>query len=90
MQSAQAAAALGIVVEYETIEMVLQRLPEHSGLEAWWLTAEVAAVTNPDRFWTLAETYAERMAAHSGDYADTFRRYAGAQLERIRSVGVSG
>jgi hypothetical protein len=84
----QAAAALGMAIEHDAIEAVLERLPEHSGLEAWWLAAEVAAATATDRFFTLAETYADRLAAHAAEHAETFRRYAGARLDWMRTVRV--
>jgi hypothetical protein len=41
----QATAALGRPIEHDPVEAILQRLPEHSGLEAWWVAAEVAAAT---------------------------------------------
>jgi hypothetical protein len=41
----QAAAALGRPIEHDPVEAIFQRLPEHSGLEAWWVAAEVAAAT---------------------------------------------
>jgi hypothetical protein len=86
----QAAAALGMAVDYEATEAILQRLLAHSGLEAWWLTAEVATTFNVDRFWTLAEAFADRSAERAGDYADTFRRHVATHLERVRSVGIRG
>jgi hypothetical protein len=85
-----AATALGIPAEHELVEAVLQRLPEHSGLEAWWLTSTVAAATNTDRYWNLAEAYAARLVEHAGEHAETFRAYAVAQMERIKRVSVHG
>jgi DNA-binding SARP family transcriptional activator len=85
-----AAAALAEPVEHTPIEAVLRLLPEHAGLEAWWLVADVAAATHSDAFWALAEEYAARLAVHAGEYAETFTRYAGARLERTRTVGRQG
>jgi DNA-binding SARP family transcriptional activator len=85
-----AAAALGEPVEHTSIEAVLRQLPVHAGLEAWWLAADVAAATHTDAFWALAEAYVARLAVHAGEYAETFTRYAGARLERTRTVGFQG
>lgn len=70
-------------------DAVLQRLAEHSGLEAWWLTAEVAAAFEDDIFFNLAEAYAGRLSEHAGNNADTFRQYARAHLKRIRAVATN-
>jgi AAA ATPase domain/Bacterial transcriptional activator domain len=82
----QAAAALDMPIERDAVEAILQRLPEHSGLEAWRFVAEVAAPTATDRFFTLAETYAERLADHAAEHVETFRRHARADLERLRTL----
>jgi tetratricopeptide (TPR) repeat protein len=86
----RAAAALGEPVEHEALATVLGRLPAHAGLESWWLAAEMAAATRTDQFWALAETYAGRLAAGAGEHAETFRSYAGARLESMRTVGRQG
>ena len=86
----EAAAALGEPFAAAATETVLERLPRHAGLEAWWLAAEAAAATHSDRFQVLAEDYAARLAAHAGQYAERFSSYAGARLERIRTVGLHG
>jgi hypothetical protein len=89
LHEVQAAAALGDPPDDATTEAILQRLAEHSGLEAWWLTAEVAAAFEVDIFFNLAEAYACRLAEHAGNHADTFRDYARAYLEKIRAVATN-
>ncbi len=87
---AQARVALGESVDAAPIGRVLGALTRHSGLEAWWLAAETAAATGIDAFWPLAEAHAARLAAHAGEYAGAFRRYAGARLEMMRTAGRHG
>lgn len=87
---AEAAGAVGELVEHEALATAVERLPAHSGLEAWWLTAEMGHAASNDRLRGLAETYAAQLASQAGDYAETFRRYAGARLERITRVGRQG
>jgi hypothetical protein len=82
----EADAALGTPIDLVAVAAVLQRLPEHAGLEAWWLAATVAPATRTDQFWTVAEAHAARLAACAGAHAATFQRYAGKQIDRLRSV----
>jgi tetratricopeptide (TPR) repeat protein len=86
----QSQVALGVPVDLESVATILTRLHEHSGLEAWWLAATVAAATKTDGFWTIAEARAARLAACAGDHAATFQRYAGKRLDRMRSVASQG
>jgi hypothetical protein len=51
------------------------------------LTGEVAAAFKVDILFNLAEAYGNRLTERAGNHADTFRRYAGANLEGIRAVG---
>jgi hypothetical protein len=85
----RAAAALGKPVDLDATGEALDRLATSAGLEAWWVAAEVAAATGVSAFWALAERHAAHLATHAGERADTFRRYAAAQLERIR-IGRTG
>jgi hypothetical protein len=86
----RAAAALGAPVDVPATAGVLQRLRDRAGLEAWWVAAEVAAATGVDAFRAVAEGHAARLAAEAGPHAAGFRRYAGAQLERMRMAGRQG
>jgi DNA-binding SARP family transcriptional activator len=72
------------------LAVVLKRLPEHSGLEAWWLTAAVAAASNDPAVHVLAEVIAARLATHAGPYAANFRQYADARLQRMRAAAPRG
>jgi hypothetical protein len=83
----RAAALLGEPVDLAAAARVVEALHEHAGLEAWWIAGEVAAATGEESLWKLAEAHAARLAAEAGPYAEGFRRYAGAQLERVRMAG---
>ena len=85
-----AGAAVGEPIDPSVVADVLRRLPEHSGLEAWWLTAEVAAATNDDALRELAEVQAAQLARHAGDYAANFEHYAETRLNRMRGRALSG
>lgn len=51
----RALAAAGEAVDRDELSRLLEALPQLAGLEAWWLTAEVAAVTGVDAwFWPNA------------------------------------
>jgi DNA-binding SARP family transcriptional activator/tetratricopeptide (TPR) repeat protein len=87
---AEAALVLGQPLEHDAVSSVLERLPEHSGLEAWWLAAGIGDAASDNHFRDLADIYAERLATQAGDYEETFRHYAGARLERISTIGRHG
>jgi hypothetical protein len=67
--------------------MLLGRLPECAGLEAWRITAEMAALTGESAFWTLAEGYVARLAASAGTRAESFTRYASGHLQAAKQSG---
>lgn len=85
---ALALAAAGEAVDRDELSRLLEALPQLAGLEAWWLTAEVAAVTGVDAWWVLAERRVARLAEGAGDHAETLRRYAATRLERMRTSGL--
>jgi tetratricopeptide (TPR) repeat protein len=85
-----AAATLAEPVDLEATARVVARLSERAGLEAWWITGEVAAATGVDAFWVQAEAYAAYLGAQAGPRAEGFRRYARVRLERIRMAGRRG
>ena len=87
---AQARAVLGEPIDPAAAGRVLEALPRHSALDAWWLAAEAAAATGIDAFWALAEAHVARLAAQAGEYAGAFRRYAGARLETMKTAGRHG
>jgi DNA-binding SARP family transcriptional activator len=72
------------------VGVVLKRLPGHSGLEAWWLTAAVAAARTDPAIHELAEASAARLATHAGAYAANFWQYADARLQRMRPATLRG
>ena len=72
-------------VAHEDIDRLLGALREVAGMEAWHLTARVAAAANVDRWWTLAEARVAELAAHAGAHADDLQRAAGTTLARMRT-----
>ena len=64
---------------------ILASLSSLAGLEAWWLTAEMAKAASVEAWWTLAERRAARLAQAAGPHGDTLLRYAGTRLERMRT-----
>src|SRR5262249_45007973 len=80
-----AVVAIGERINRAVVMGVLRRLPQHSGLEAWRLTAEVAAATNDVALRELAAAYAARLARHARDHAANFEQYAETRLDRMRS-----
>jgi hypothetical protein len=74
-------------VDLDSLGAVLARLPECAGLEAWRITAEVAAATGEKAFWALAEGYVARLAASAGDRAESFTSYASRHLESMKRAG---
>jgi hypothetical protein len=87
---ARARAAAGEDLDLEAVGRVVDALPPLAGLEAWWLTAELAAAAGVDAWWALAEQRAADLAKEAGPHAETLRRYAAARLERMRTGGRKG
>ena len=79
----RAALSLGRTVDLSVIEPTLRRLPGFAGLEAWWLTAEIAAATHSTPLWAIAESHAQQLAENAGDLADAFRRFALAHFSAL-------
>lgn len=73
---ARARAGLGRSVEPDEIAGAVAALDRLAGVEAWWLTAEVAEALDVDAWRRLAERRAARLAAAAGDRGDDLRRYA--------------
>jgi hypothetical protein len=85
---ARARAAAGDALDLVAVGAVLEALPRLAGLEAWWLTAEMAAAAGVDAWWALAEERAADLAKEAGPHAEALRRYAAAKLERMRTRGL--
>jgi DNA-binding SARP family transcriptional activator len=81
---ARTRAAAGEPIEVAEVAVLLESLPAVAGLEAWWLTAEMAQAVRVDAWWGLAERRVAELAAAAGSNAETLRRHAAAQLERMR------
>jgi tetratricopeptide (TPR) repeat protein len=84
---ARARLAGGDTVDLAGVDRILAGLGRVAGLEAWRLTAAVAAAAGVERWWALADTRVAELAAHAGPRASSFQRVAGATLERMRTVG---
>lgn len=69
----RAAAAHGEPAEAARVTLLLSDLAEFAGLEAWWVTAEVAAATSTERWWRLAERRADVLILAAGADADPLR-----------------
>ena len=68
------------VCDLDALAGQLNRLPQVAGLEAWWLTAEVAAAFGVDRWRALAGRRVAELAARAGGRAETLRRAATRRL----------
>lgn len=86
---AQLRAAAGARPDPQTVQEHVNALDEVAGMEAWWVTAEVAAALGVDRWWGLAEERTARLAAAAGEHRSGFEGYAGARLERMRTSRTS-
>jgi hypothetical protein len=80
----------GEPIDPVSVDRLLAELPRVAGLEAWRVTAQLAAATGSDRWWDVADTRVAELLARAGDHAPTLQRAAGATLERMRTAGRSG
>jgi tetratricopeptide (TPR) repeat protein len=81
---AQARIVAGDRLDEAEIGDLLVRLPDVAGLEAWWITADLATATANDRFRALAETRVADLAARAGAYAADLTRAASSYLNAGR------
>lgn len=82
---ARAAAAAGRPVDAGAVDATLRGLEPRAGLEAWLLTAELAASCGVDRWWADAERRAAAFVAAAGPLAEDARLHVGRSLERLRA-----
>jgi hypothetical protein len=82
---ARSRLAAGERIAHEELDRQLGGLREVAGMEAWRLTARVAATANVDRWWGLAEQRVAELAAHAGVHAESLQRVAGTMLARMRT-----
>lgn len=87
---ARSRAAAGERDDLDEIARVLERLGEVAGLEAWWLTAEVASALGVSPWWAIAERHLTALQANAGPYAEALSAWAGARLDRMRTTARSG
>ena len=82
----RARLAGGDSVDLAGVDRILAGLGHVAGLEAWRLTAAVAAAAGVERWWALADTRVAELAAHAGPRASSFQQVAGVTLEGMRTV----
>ncbi|HEX2064217.1 MAG TPA: BTAD domain-containing putative transcriptional regulator [Acidimicrobiales bacterium] len=85
--AAQAADAAGRPVDVAAVDDVLGKLEGCAGLEAWHVTAQLAAACGVDRWWHDADRRAATLVAAAGPLAGDARRYVGGSLEQLRQRG---
>jgi hypothetical protein len=81
--AARADAALGDIIDGAALDATLARLDRCAGLEAWMVTAELAAATGVDQWWRDADRRAGALVAASGDHAETLRKWIGVTFTRL-------
>jgi DNA-binding SARP family transcriptional activator len=77
---AEAAARAGFPVDLDAVDRDLASLERSAGLEAWIVTARVAAACGVDRWWHLAERRAGTFVDRAGPLADDARAHIGRTL----------
>ena len=70
--------ATGEGIDEDEVDGVLRHLEGCAGLEAWRLTAEMAAVAGVDRWWRDAERRAGALVVAAGEHGEGLRRYVAA------------
>jgi DNA-binding SARP family transcriptional activator len=73
----EAAAAAGESVDHADIDAALLQLDRCAGLEAWRVTAELAARTGVERWWRDADRRAGALVANAGEHGEPLRRWIG-------------
>jgi hypothetical protein len=74
----------GQPVERNTVDDLLAELTSVAGLEAWRLTAIVAAAGDEPRWWKLAELRVAELSDRAGPYAEQLQKSASATLDDLR------
>jgi tetratricopeptide (TPR) repeat protein len=73
---AMAEQRAGGAVDRGPVDRLLHRLKDLAGLEAWWITAEVATVFAEPRWDTLAHARVAELVKRAGPYASSLERAA--------------
>ncbi|HLH28725.1 MAG TPA: hypothetical protein VKW77_07400, partial [Acidimicrobiales bacterium] len=76
--AAQAALSCGEPADLAEVDAALVALEGCAGLEAWRITAELAAAAGEDRWWRDAERRAATLVVRAGDMGETLRRHVAA------------
>lgn len=84
--AAQACVALGEPADHGAVVRELDVLDRCVGIEAWWMTGEVAAQLRVPGWVDRAATRVTALASVSGPYADGLRASAGPRLARWAST----
>jgi DNA-binding SARP family transcriptional activator/tetratricopeptide (TPR) repeat protein len=72
---ARARHEMGEPIDHDELDGVLAELERCAGLEAWRVTAELAAATAVDRWWRDAERRAGALVVRAGEHGETLRRF---------------
>jgi hypothetical protein len=75
--AARVAVKAGEPLDHDAIDAVLSTLERCGGLEAWWVTAELADATGVDLWWRDADRRAGALVAGSGEHAEPLRQWIG-------------
>nr|MBA3655006.1 hypothetical protein [Actinomycetota bacterium] len=62
---------------------VLPRLERVAGMEAWWMTAELAARRDDDALWRDADRRAEALVRTAGPYAEDLRVWVATRFKAL-------
>lgn len=81
--AARVAAISGEVLDHDALDAALLALESCGGLEAWLVTAELAAATGVDRWWRDAERRAGALVSVSGDHTEPLRRWIGSRFAAL-------
>ncbi len=84
-----AAAATGST-DAAAVDATVAALADVARLEAWRLTARLAAATGRGDLWATAERYAEQLADSCGSDRDRVRAWTRSELTRLGSSGPDG
>ena len=82
--AARVAVRVGEPLDHDAVDAVLTGLDRCGGLEAWLVTAELAAATGVDRWWRDAERRAGALVAEAGEHAEPLRQWIG---DRFAALG---
>ena len=71
-------------LDLDQVDHDLRVLGQVAGLEAWWMTAELAAEMDQPRWWRLAEQRVTDLGSQAGERSDSFVAHASRRLDRLR------